>query len=231
MRVLSINDMVVLLVDGNSLSARFVSQGLSATGLLVDIALDSRTANQLFDAGNFDLVILDASLPRLDGFELCRHFRRQRSEIPILLLCGSNDIPGKMADLRSLVDDYLLKPFQFGELLARVHALLRWQIYPRGRTFKVLDLEVDPFGQTVTRGGKTISLSATEFAVLAVLIVHKNKVVPRAFISASIWGGSFQRRTKLLAVYINYLRRKIDRGFGPPLIVTVAHEGYMLKEP
>ncbi len=223
--------MVILLVDGNSLSAHFVSQGLSATGLLVDIAGDGWTANQLFDAGDFDLVILDASLPRLDGFELCKHFRRERNEVPILLLSGVNDTPDKMADLQSVVDDYLLKPFQFGELLARVHALLRRRIYPCGGTYKVLDLEVDPFTQTVTRGGKAIPLSATEFAVLALLIVHKNKVVPRAFISASIWGGSFQRRAKLLAVYINYLRRKIDKGFGPPLIVTVAHEGYMLKEP
>ena len=228
---MSMKDMQILLVDGNASSARFVSQGLSETGLLVDIAGDGQTANQLFDAGNFDLVILDVSLPRLDGFELCRHFRRERIDVPILILSGSNDTPDRVADLQSTVDDYLLKPFQLGELVARVHALLRRRIYPRGSTYKVLDLEVDPFRQTVTRGGKSISLSATEFALLVVLIVYKNKVVPKTFISASIWGGSFQRRTKLLSVYINYLRRKIDKGFGPPLILTVAHEGYMLKEP
>jgi two-component system, OmpR family, copper resistance phosphate regulon response regulator CusR len=225
------NDMLILLVDGNSSSARFVSQGLSETGLLVDIAGDGQTANQLFDAGNFDLVILDLSLPRLDGFELCRHFRRRCSEVPILILSGSNDTPDKMADLQSVADDYLPKPFQLGELVARVHALLRQRIYPRGRMYKVLDLEVDPFRQTVTRGGKAITLSTTEFALLVLLLVNKNKVVPRTLISASIWGGSFRRRTNLLSVYISYLRRKIDRGFGPPLILTVAHEGYMLKEP
>jgi two-component system copper resistance phosphate regulon response regulator CusR len=225
------NDMLVLLVDGNALSAHFVSQRLSETGLLVDIAGDGQAANELFDTGNFDLVIMDVSLPRFDGFELCRHFRRQRSEVPILLLSGSNEPPDKLSDLQSGADDYLLKPFHFEELLARVHALLRRRIYPRGGMYKVLDLEVDPFRQTVTRGGKAISLSATEFALLVLLIVHKNKVVPKTLISASIWGGSFQRRTKLLTVYINYLRRKIDKGFGPPLILTVAHEGYMLKEP
>jgi two-component system copper resistance phosphate regulon response regulator CusR len=225
------NDMLILLIDANPLSARFVSQGLSKTGLQVEIAGDGQTARQLFDAGNFDLVILDVSLPRFDGFELCRLFRRQCSEVSILILSGSNDTPDKLADLQSCADDYLLNPFHFEELLARVHALLRRRIYPRGSMYRVLDLEVDPFGQTVTRGGKAISLSATEFALLVLLIVHKNKVVPKTFISASIWGSSFQRRTNLLSVYINYLRRKIDKDFGPPLILTVAHEGYMLKEP
>src|ERR1700722_13092853 len=152
---MSMKDMQILLVDGNASSARFVSQGLSETGLLVDIAGDGQTANQLFNAGNVDLVILDVSLPRLDGFELCRHFRRERSEVPILILSGSNDSPDRVADLQTTVDDYLLKPFQLGELVARVHALLRRRI----------------------------------------------------------------------SVYINYLRRKIDTDFGPPLILTVAHEG------
>jgi two-component system, OmpR family, copper resistance phosphate regulon response regulator CusR len=223
--------MLILLVDANALSARFVSQGLSRTGLRVEIAGDGQTASQLFDAGDFELVILDVSLPRFDGSELCRRFRRQRSEVPILILSGGNDTPDRLADLQACADDYLLKPFHFEELPARVHALLRRRIYPRGIMYKVFDLEVDPFGQTVNRGGKAISLSATEFALLVLLIVHKNKVVPKTFISASIWGSSFQRRTNLLSVYINYLRRKIDKGFGPPLLLTVAQEGYMLKEP
>jgi two-component system, OmpR family, copper resistance phosphate regulon response regulator CusR len=119
------NGMLILFVDANPLSARFVSQGLSKTGLQVEIAGDGQTASQLFDAGNFDLVILDVSLPRFDGFELCRHFRRQCSEVPILILSGSNDTPDKLADLQSCADDYLLNPFHFEELLARVHALLR----------------------------------------------------------------------------------------------------------
>ena len=223
--------MVILLVDGNSLSAGFVSQGLSETGLRVDIAGDGQTAIQQFAAGNYDLVILDVALPRFDGFELCRHFRRERSDVPILILSGRSDTFDKIAGLQSGADDYLLKPFHFEELLARIHALLRRRLLSGGSHYKVLDLEVDPYKRTVTRGGKPISLTATEYALLILLIVHKNKVLSKTFISASIWGINFERRTNLLSVYINYLRAKIDKGFETPLILTVVHEGYMLKEP
>lgn len=223
--------MVILLVDGNSLSAGFVSQGLSETGFHVDIAGDGPAASQKFDTGNYDLVILDVVLPHFDGFELCRHFRHQRSDVPILILSGRGDTPDKVAGLESGADDYLLKPFAFEELLARIHALLRRRLHPGGGIYKALDLEVDPYKRTVTRGGKPISLTSTEFALLLLLVVHKNRVLSKSFISASIWGIHFERRTNLLSVYINYLRTKIDKGFETPLILTVVNKGYMLKEP
>lgn len=213
------------------MSAGFVSQGLSESGFLVDIAGDGEAASQKFDAGNYDLVILDVVLPHFDGFELCRQFRRQRSDVPILILSGRGDTPDKVAGLESGADDYLLKPFAFEELLARIHALLRRRLHPGGGLYRALDLEVDPYKRTVTRGGKPISLTSTEFALLVLLLVHKNRILSKSFISASIWGINFERRTNLLSVYINYLRTKIDKGFDTPLILTVVHKGYMLKEP
>lgn len=223
--------MVILLVDGNSLSAGFVSRGLSETGFQVEIAGDGRSAGQKFDTRNYDLVILDIALPHFDGFELCRQFRRQRSDVPILILSGRGDTGDKVAGLESGADDYLLKPFVFEELLARIHALLRRRLHPGGGLYKVMDLEVDPYKRTVIRGGKPIALTATEFALLVLLLVHKNRVLSKSFISTSIWGINFERRTNLLSVYINYLRTKIDKGFETPLILTVVHKGYMLKEP
>ncbi|HEV2481419.1 MAG TPA: response regulator transcription factor [Puia sp.] len=223
--------MVILLVDGNSLSAGFVSQGLLETGFQVDVAVDGPTASQKFDTGSYDLVILDVVLPHVDGFELCRQFRRKRSDLPILILSGRGDTPDKVAGLESGADDYLLKPFHFEELLARIHALLRRRLHPAESVYKILDLEVDPYKRTVIRGGRSISLTSTEFALLVLLLVNKNKVLSKSFISAAIWGIDFERKTNLLSVYINYLRTKIDKGFETPLILTVAHKGYMLREP
>lgn len=223
--------MVILLVDGNSLSAGFVSHGLLETGFQVDVAGDGPTASQKFDSGSYDLVILDVVLPHVDGFELCRQFRRKRSDLPILILSGRGDTPDKVAGLESGADDYLLKPFHFEELLARIHALLRRRVHPAGNVYKALDLEVDPYKRTVIRAGQPISLTSTEFALLVLLLVNKNKVLSKSFISAAIWGIDFERKTNLLSVYINYLRTKIDRGFETPLILTVVHKGYMLKEP
>lgn len=224
--------MIILLIDGNSLAADFVKDGLSANGFHVEIAHDGLKGKQLFGTRNYDLVILDVVLPHLDGLELCRHFRQQRVDLPILILSGRGDTPDKVAGLESGADDYLLKPFHFDELLARIHALLRRKAPPAGGgSYKAGNLEVDVYKRTVTRGGKAIQLTSTEFALLTLLIEHKDMVLSRTFISASIWGIDFERKTNLITVYINYLRSKIDRAHETPLILTIVHEGYMLKDP
>lgn len=221
-----------MLVDGNSLTADFVKDGLSDNGYQVDVAGDGLLGKRLFEAGNYDLVILDVILPHVDGLELCRHFRQQRTDLPILILSSRGDTPDKVAGLESGADDYLLKPFHFDELLARVHALLRRKapLVANG-SYSAGDLQVDVYKRTATRGGKPIQLTSTEFALLTLLIEHKDMVLSRTFISASIWGIDFERRTNLISVYINYLRSKIDKDHDPPLILTVVHEGYMLKDP
>jgi DNA-binding response OmpR family regulator len=224
--------MIILLVDGNPLAAEFVRAGLSENGFRVDIANDGLQGKWMFDKGNYDLVILDVVLPHINGFELCRQLRQMRSDLPILILTSRGDTPAKVAGLDSGADDYLLKPFHFDELLARIHALLRRRLPSTTSTlYSAGDLHVDVFKRTVTRGGRMIQLTTTEFSLLALLIVHKDRVLSRTFISASIWGIDFERRTNLVSVYINYLRRKIDKGFETPLILTVVHEGYMLMEP
>ncbi|GGA88128.1 response regulator transcription factor [Puia dinghuensis] len=224
--------MIILLVDGNILAADFIKKGLSENGFQVDIAGDGLAGKRLFETGNYDLVMMDIALPHIDGLELCRQMRQKRSDLPILIVTGRGNTQDKVAGLGSGADDYLLKPFHFEELLARIHALLRRRApNAAGRSFKAADLEVDAFKRTVTRGGKSLQLTATEFSLLVLLITHKNRVLSKAFISASIWGIDFERRTNLVSVYINYLRGKIDKGFDVPLILTVINEGYMLKEP
>ena len=223
--------MIILLVDGNSLAADFIKKGLSENGFQVDVAGDGPTARNMFTGRNYDLVILDIVLPHIDGFELCREMRRQRSDLPILIVSGRGNIQDKVSGLGSGADDYLLKPFHFEELLARVYALLRRRLPPSGRRYKAGDLEVDAFRRTVTRCGRPLQLTATEFSLLVLLISHKDKVLSKTFISASIWGIGFESRTNLVSVYINYLRGKVDKGFDAQLILTVMHEGYMLKEP
>jgi DNA-binding response OmpR family regulator len=224
--------MVILLIDGNSLAADFVKDGLSAKGFQVEIAHDGLAGRRLFETRNYDLVILDVVLPHLDGLALCRLFRQQRVDLPILILSSRGDTPDKVAGLESGADDYLLKPFHFDELLARIHALLRRKTPPAGGgSFRAGDLEVDIYKRTVVRGGRAIQLTSTEFSLLALLIEHKDMVLSRTFISASIWGIDFERRTNLITVYINYLRSKIDKAREIPLIFTIVHEGYMLKDP
>jgi two-component system copper resistance phosphate regulon response regulator CusR len=224
--------MVILLVDGNVLAADFIKDGLSGSGFKVEIAHDGLMGKQLFETRNYDLVILDVVLPHLDGFELCRQFRQRRVDVPILILSSRGDTPDKVAGLESGADDYLLKPFHLDELLARIHALLRRKAsQAAGGSFTAGDLQVDVYKRTVTRGGKPIQLTSTEFALLVLLIEHKGMVLSRTFISASIWGIDFERRTNLITVYINYLRSKIDREHDTPLILTIIHEGYMLKDP
>ena len=223
--------MVILLIDGNLQAAEFVKKGLTESGFGVDIAADGLLGKQLFACNQYDLVILDVVLPHIDGFELCRHIRSLRSDLPILILTGRSHTQDKVAGFESGADDYLLKPFHFEELLARIHALLRRKLQQiTGRSYIVGDLEVDSIKRTVVRGGISIQLTATEFSLLILLIVHKDRTLSKAFISASIWGIDFERRTNLVSVYINYLRGKIDKGFGAPMIHTVMGEGYMLKD-
>jgi len=224
--------MIILLVDGNVLAAEFIKKGLSENGFQVDVANDGLTGKRLFESGNYDLVILDMVLPHIDGLELCQQMRRQRSDLPILFVTGRGDTQDKVDGLGSGADDYLLKPFHFDELLARIHALLRRRMQvTAARSYTAGDLEVDAVKRTVMRGGRPLQLTATEFSLLVLLLTHKNRVLSKAFISAAIWGIDFERRTNLVSVYINYLRGKIDKGFDAPLILTVINEGYMLKDP
>lgn len=223
--------MIILLVDGNYLAGKFIKDGLSSKGFEVDITGDGFEGLGMFERGSYDLVILDISLPHMDGFELCRQMRSRRKDLPILILSGRRSTADTVAGLGSGADDYLLKPFYFEELLARIHALLRWRFKAGAVPYQVGDLEVDPVRRMVKRAGRPIQLTATEFSLLLLLITHKNKTLSRTFISASVWSVDFERTTNIVSVFINSLRKKIDKGFDHPLIHTVVNEGYTLKDP
>lgn len=224
--------MRILVIEDDPRTADFIAKGLSQQGNQVEIAYDGLSGKAKLETSEYDLVILDVILPLMNGLELCRHIRMRLIELPVLMISGLGGPQDTVMGLEAGADDYLVKPFVFEELLARVYALCRRGLHA-ARVFvhKVADLEVDVFRRSVKRGDRVIILSATEFSLLELLISNRGKVLSRAFISESVWGFSFNRGTNLVAVYINYLRSKIDKGFATPLIHTIVNKGYVLKEP
>lgn len=177
--------------------------------------------------GAHNLIIIDD--PSSNGSSLCLAIRRQNRDVPILIVSSLDEASDKVQGLDAGADDYLSRPFHTDELLARIKALARrTRLSPS--THRVADVEIDAYKRTVVRGGKRIALTATEFALLELLMRHKNHVLPRAYISEAVWGIGFDRRTNLVDVYINYLRHKIDINTDWRLIHTVVGKGYMLKE-
>jgi DNA-binding response OmpR family regulator len=179
----------------------------------------------------FDVVILDVILPGKSGLDVCRAVRKEKPDVPILMLTALGTTQDKVIGFESGADDYLVKPFHFEELLARINALSRRRAVPAPGTIrKIADLEIDIYQKKAWRAGKEIILTAKEFALLDLLVQNKNSVLSRSSIAEAVWGIDFNRRTNLIDVYINYLREKIDKGFGKPLIHTVIGMGYVLKE-
>lgn len=224
--------MHILLVEDDLKIADFIKRGLSEQGDHVEIAYDGSSGKKMVFENDYDLVILDVILPYLNGFELCRQIRMGKSDLPVLLLTVLDSPQDKIMGFRSGADDYLVKPFHFEELLFRLRALHRRRSpLTSGVYYKVADLEMDSYKRTVHRSDKEIVLTSREFSLLEFLVINKNKVVTRDSIAKAVWGTNFDRGTNVIAVYINYLRSKIDKGFDPPLIYTLINEGYLLKEP
>lgn len=223
--------MNILLVEDEPKVADFIRKGLKEQLYNVEVAYDGHFGEKLALENEYDLVILDLILPGINGVELCRRIRRYKADLPILMLTALGSTKDKVAGLEAGADDYLVKPFHFEELLARVKALSRRRllVFP-GIVHKIADLEVDGYKRIARRGGKEILLTAKEFSLLELLIVNKNRVLSRTYIAETVWGINYDRGTNLIDVYINYLRAKIDKGFSPSLIHTVIGMGYVLKE-
>jgi DNA-binding response OmpR family regulator len=222
----------VLLVEDDARIASFVRRGLEAEGYRVDLAVSGGDALALAEANRYPLVILDRMLPGPDGIGVCRALRASGSDSMILMLTAKDTLQDKLEGLNSGADDYLTKPFAFDELLARLNALLR-----RGRrdeggagVLRVGDLTLDPAGHIVTRGARRIELTAKEFALLHYLMQNAGKLVSRAKLLSNVWGYSFEPGTKVVDVYIRYLRKKIDEGETRPLIHTVRGYGYRISD-
>lgn len=222
--------MRILLVEDDNSVARFVQKGLREEGFAVDVAADGEKGLWLHKANNYDLLIVDLMLPKLDGFQLVYRVRVHDSSTPILVLTARAAIQDRVRGLESGADDYLTKPFAFAELVARIRALLRRGKVDRSEPLQCSDLVLDPRTRTVIRADKRIPLTRIEYALLEFLLRHKGHVVTRTQIVEHVWDVNFDTGSNTVSVYINYLRNKIDKGFDQPLIHTVRGFGYVLTE-
>ncbi len=223
--------MRILIVEDERKVASFIRKGLKEEGYAVDVAEDGEKGDFLAASNDYDLILLDVLLPKIDGLCLLKKIRREENRTPVILLTAKDSVGDKVSGLDAGADDYLTKPFAFAELLARIRSVLRkGGGSPLPTTLRVADLSLDLLGRTVMRDGQEIDLTAKEFALLEFLIQHAGTVVTRTMITEHVWDLHFDSFTNVVDVYINYLRRKIDNGRERKLIHTVRGRGYMLKE-
>ncbi len=220
--------MRILLVEDQSDAAQVLAKGLREQSYAVDIASDGEVALYQASINDYDLILLDVMLPRRNGIEVCRSLRESGLRIPILMLTALDAIPDRVHGLDAGADDYLSKPFDFHELLARIRALLRRGPEVRPEALQVADLVINTRSRRVTRAKRAIELTTKEYALLDFLARHANRVVGRAEIAEHVWDENFDPFSNLIEVYIQRLRRKLDEGHSEKLIRTLRGEGYML---
>jgi two-component system copper resistance phosphate regulon response regulator CusR len=206
-----------------------VKKGLEAEHYAVDISADGEQARALASELDFDIIILDLTLPHLDGVSILRFVRTRKPSVPILVLTGRNRIEDRVQCLDLGADDYLMKPFSFSELSARIRALMRRSHVPAESVLSVGDLKLDRVERRVERGGKRIELTSKEFALLEYLMRNAGRRITRAMIIEHVWNLSFDTCTNVVDVYVNYLRRKVEDGYAHRLIHTVRGVGYELS--
>lgn len=227
----------ILLVEDETHVVSFIKKGLTEEEFDVTVAFDGTTGLQLFDANYFDIVILDIMLPDKNGLEVCREIRKTNHSIPVLFLTALGTAENIVLGLETGADDYLVKPFKFIELVARIKTLLRRSDNTNSipeiqeeYVFRFADLELNDYTKVVTRDGKIISLTTTEYRLLLYFLRNKNKVLSRIDILEEVWGVNFDIGTNVVDVYVNYLRKKIDSRADQKLIHTVIGMGYVLKD-
>ncbi|WP_020474030.1 response regulator transcription factor [Zavarzinella formosa] len=221
--------MRVLLVEDNKPLLRALRQGLEEEGLAVDIAEDGEVADQKARTTNYDVIVLDLMLPKKDGLTILKGWRANGINTHVLVLTARGSTEDRVTGLDSGADDYLTKPFELDELLARLRALIRRGHHVKDPVIRVHDLTLDTSSRTVKRSGKSIHLTPKEYALLEFLAFHQGKVVTRTMIWEHLWDEHDESVSNVVDVYIRYLRNKIDRDFKPPLILTRWGEGYMLR--
>lgn len=222
--------MKVLLVEDDPKLAKVVQQGLRENGF--DVALATGAAEALARAcgADFDAIILDVLLPDGNGLDVLKELRRRKEGVPVLILSARSATDDRIRGLNLGADDYLAKPFDFRELLARLRALSRRSGTTAEGVLRAADLELDSGAHVVRRAGRPVELTSREFALLEYLLRHKNKVVTRSMILARVWDSDYEGASNIVDVYVNYLRRKIDQDHGLRLLQTIRGTGYVLRD-
>lgn len=224
--------MRILVVEDEAKVADFLRKGLEEQGYTIDVAYDAQIGEKLALRNEYDIMILDVILPYFNGYELCRRIRDKKPAVPILMLTALGTTEDKVSGFDAGADDYLVKPFEFEELLARIRALVKRAtgVMQTSTIIKVADLELNVDKKTALRGNSTIELTAKEFSLLEFLMKNKGRVVSRADIAEKVWDITFDTGTNVVDVYINILRKKLDKDFEKKLIHTRIGLGYFLEE-
>ncbi len=219
----------ILIVEDNPKLATLVQKGLQEQNFEVDVTHSGRAGEEMAANGGYDAIILDLMLPDHDGVQICRDLRRRGVTTPVLMLTALSSTADKVTGFEAGADDYLAKPFDLEELLARVHALLRRAQSTEGAILRFGDIEMDRVSRTVVRSGQPITLTSKEFALLEYFLRNPNRVLTRTNLGERVWDMNFEDESNVIEVYISRLRNKIDKGFGHPVIHTVIGSGYVLS--
>ncbi len=223
--------MKLLIVEDEPKTGDYLKMGLQEAGFVADLTRDGADGLHLALTGSYDLLILDVMLPGLTGWQVLETLRRGGRELPILFLTARDEVDDRVRGLELGADDYLVKPFAFSELLARVRSLLRRGRAREPEVLRLADLELDLLRRRVTRAGEKIDLTAKEFALLELLLRRQGEVLPRSLIASQVWDMNFDSDTNVIEVAVRRLRAKVDEPFEPKLIQTVRGMGYVLELP
>ena len=221
--------MRILVIEDEKKVASFIKKGLEEEHYAVDTAYDGETGLYMADINEYDLIVLDLMIPKIDGLEVLQKIRSNKNNVPILVLTAKDTVEDIVKGLDSGCDDYLTKPFNFTVFLARIRALLRREKIEKEPLLKLADLTLSPVTHKVMRGEKEIELTSKEYALLEYFMRNPDKVLTRTMISEHVWDYHFDSLTNVIDVYVNYLRRKIDKDFEPRLIHTIRGVGYIMK--
>jgi DNA-binding response OmpR family regulator len=220
----------ILIAEDEKKLTRSIKRQLENNGYIVEVAWDGSQAQEILQNKKISLLLLDLSLPRKSGIEILEWLQTTVNRIPVIVISAASKLDDRIKGLQKGADDYLVKPFDSSELLARITALLRRTGYSRHFNLKAADLEMDVSGRVVTRAGKRIELSPREFSLLEFLLRNKNQIVTRKRLIEHVWGYNFEVETNIVDVYISYLRNAIDKGFSRKIIHTIHGEGFILSE-
>ncbi|NMG16386.1 heavy metal response regulator transcription factor [Aromatoleum bremense] len=223
--------MKILIVEDEPKTGDYLRQGLAEAGFVVDLARDGLDGLHLALDGDYDLMVLDVMLPSLDGWGVLQTVRRSGRDVPVLFLTARDQVEDRVRGLELGADDYLVKPFAFSELLARVRTLLRRGKAKEPEIYSAGDLELDLLRRRVTRAGVKVDLTSKEFALLELLLRRQGEVLPRSLIASQVWDMNFDSDTNVIEVAVRRLRAKVDDPFEPKLIRTVRGMGYVLEAP